>query len=641
MFGNGRKTIGVFITQVHHEFQEIVSRGISNRAGELGYNVAFFSNFLGYGEFQYELGERSITSLPSYQELDGIIILPDTMMVQGFEADIQEKLARYASCPVVSIRKRTEPYYNVLIDDSSVLDEIIRHFIVDHGYQRIHFLTGPKSNPASVQRLESFCRIMKEYGLPVEEEQIYYGDFWKYLGWDAVSYWLSDPQKCPQAIICANDNMAITVCKALEERGIRVPEDIAVSGCDNIATTEVYTPSITTAGVPVFEMGVEAVDKIDRHIRQIPQEKDTILKTVTYWRESCGCNPEGNRKTFAARRSRIINELEAKDMAISNNAFMSIELTNIKTIEEQDRKLASYAYMNDGFVSFYMCLHKDWELFGAKENTGTARNDEMIMEVGIRNGEWLQRMEYSGAKLLPSCCVSSEPQIFLFNMIHYQEICYGYTAISFKKGRVYQSSYQGWLVNVCNALENIRIHNVLERLVNRLEDISVKDELTGLYNRRALGQMGRSYLLQCLKRHNSLMVFSADMDKLKFINDNYGHASGDIAIQTVADALRYAARDGELCIRVSGDEFVVIGMDYDQEKIEGFTGRFEARLRQVNQESNRGFQVYVSYGWCIIKPEAETTIEDCLLISDAKMYQQKTRKQVQDWALFEDKERMI
>jgi diguanylate cyclase (GGDEF)-like protein len=137
------------------------------------------------------------------------------------------------------------------------------------------------------------------------------------------------------------------------------------------------------------------------------------------------------------------------------------------------------------------------------------------------------------------------------------------------------------------------------------------------------------------------MVFSADMDKLKFINDNYGHASGDIAIRTVADALRYAARDGELCIRVSGDEFVVIGMDYDQEKIEGFTGRFEARLRQVNQESNRGFQGYVSYGWCIIKPEAETTIEDCLLISDAKMYQQKTRKQVQDWALFEDKERMI
>jgi diguanylate cyclase (GGDEF)-like protein len=635
MFGNGRKTIGVFITQIHQEFQETLSRGISKRAAELGYNVAFFSNFLGHGEFQYEIGERGITFLPRYQELDGIIILPDTMFVQGFDASIREQLAQYASCPVVSVRKRTDPYYNVLIDDSSVLDEIIRHFIVDHGYKRIHFLTGPRNNPASIQRLDSFRRIMKEYRLPVEEEQIYYGDFWKYMGYDAVRYWLSDPRKRPQAIICANDYMATTVCKALSERGICVPEDIAVSGCDNIAITEVYTPSITTAGMPVFEMGVEAVDKIDRHVKQIAQEKDTLLRTVTYWRESCGCKPKGNRETFALRRSRMISELEAKDKAISNNAFMSIELTNVKTIEELDRKLASYTYMNDGFISFYMCLHKDWELFGVEDHTGITQSDEMVMEVGIRNGEWLPRTEYSRPKLLPSCYVGSEPQIFLFNMLHYQEICYGYTAISFYGGEVYQSSYQGWLINVCNALENIRIHNVLKRLVSRLEDMSIKDELTDLYNRRALEQLGKPYLLQCIKRKTKLMVFSADMDKLKFINDNFGHAYGDIAIRTVADALRYAAEDDEICIRVSGDEFVVIGMDYDQEKIEEFTRRFENKLNQVNQDSNRGFQVYVSYGWCIIKPEADTTIEDCLLVSDARMYQLKTRKDQEQKQLWE------
>ncbi len=634
MFGNGRKTIGVFVTQVYQEFQETLSKGISERAKELGYNVAFFTNFLGYGEFEYETGERSITTLPCYEELAGIIIVPDTMFAQGFDLSVLERISQFASCPVVSVRKRMEDYYNVLVDDTMVLDEIIRHFIVDHGYKRIHFLTGPRSNPAAVQRLESFRRIMEEYQLPVGDEQIYYGDFWKYTGYDAVRYWLADPQKRPEAIICANDYMAITVCKALEERGIRVPEDIAVSGCDNILMAEIYAPSITTAGVPVFGMGKAAVDKIDMHHHNIPQGRDTIVKTVTCWRESCGCRPVSNQEEVSRQRSRILNELEAKELAISNNAFMSVELTSIKTIAELNRRLASYTYMNEDFSSFYMCLYKDWELRGEEENAGIVQGDEMVMEVGIHNGEWLQRTEYSLPALIPPRYVGSEPQIFLFNMLHHQEICFGYTAISFHDGEIYQSSYHGWLTNICNALENIRIHNVLTRLVSRLEDMSIKDELTDLYNRRALEQLGKLYLFQCIKSETKLMVLSADIDKLKYINDTFGHASGDAAIRTVAEALQYAARDDEICIRVSGDEFVVIGMDYDQDKIEEFAWRFEERLRQVNEESNRSYQVYVSYGWYLVRPDADTTIEECLLVSDARLYRMKGRKKEMEQTLY-------
>jgi diguanylate cyclase (GGDEF)-like protein len=122
------------------------------------------------------------------------------------------------------------------------------------------------------------------------------------------------------------------------------------------------------------------------------------------------------------------------------------------------------------------------------------------------------------------------------------------------------------------------------------------------------------------------MVFSADMDKLKIINDNFGHANGDIAIKTVADALLYASEDDELCIRISGDEFAVIGMDYDQPKMKEFIDRFESKLDQINQEDGREYKVYVSFGWCIIKPNERTSIEDCLIASDSKMYQQKYQK---------------
>ncbi len=626
MFGNGRKTIGVFITQVNQEFQELLSKGISKRAKELGYNVAFFANFLGYGEFEYEVGERSIALLPRYQDLDGIIILPDTMFAQGFDKYIRDHITKYANCPVVSVRQKIDDYYNVLIDDTSVLDEIIHHFIEKHAYKRINFLTGPRDNQVSHVRLEAFKRIMKEHNLPVEEDQTYFGDFWKFMGYDAIRHWLADPDKRPEAIICANDYMAITVCNALAERGIYVPEDIAVSGCDNIAITEDFCPTITTAGFPVFEMGMEAVDKIYKHNNQIPQEKDSYMTTVTTFRESCGCNPAGKQENLTYRRNRIINDLEAKDKSIYNNAFMSVELTNVTTIAELDRKLASYTYMNEGFDSFYMCLYKNWEQLGLEKHTEAELTDDMIMEVGIKNGQWLQRAEFMRPQLLPVYHAGEEPQVFFFNMLHYQKICYGYTAISFREGQAYQSSYQGWLINVCNALENIRMHDFLNQLVSRLEDMSIKDELTGLYNRRALEQLGRKYMEQCIRRGTKLMVFSADMDKLKYINDNFGHANGDIAIKSVADALLYASEDDELCIRISGDEFVVIGMDYDQPKANEFIHRFERKLEQINQEGGREFEVYVSFGWSIIKPNESTTIEDCLIISDSKMYQQKYQK---------------
>ena len=627
MFGNNRKTIGVFATQLNREFQENLSRGICKRAKELGYNVAFFANFLGYDEIQFEIGERSLADLPRYEKFDGIIMMPDTMYVQGYEQAILDNINKYSECPVVSIRKKKDEFYNVLINDEHVLDEVIRHFIVDHGYKDINFLTGPKENPVSFVRLEAYKRILKEYNIPFEEDRIYFGDFWKETGRDAVKLWLSNPEKRPKAIICANDFMAITVMNELAKRGISVPEDIAVSGCDNIMITEDFNPAITTAGVRFYDMGIEAVNKIHKHNEGVSQEKDTYMNTITKIRESCGCRIEDNQDDSPLSRNRIIKELEEKEKAIADNAFMSIELTNIKTIEDLNNKLASYAYMNEGLESFYMCLHKNWDHLSTDSTPEQTSLEQMVMEIGIRNGQWLDKTEFSKSLLLPHVHKEADPQIFFFHMLHYQEIIFGYTAISISNNMIYKPSYQGWLINVCNAMENIRIHNELNRLVYKLEDMYIKDELTDLYNRRALEILGQQYLKQCIEENSKLMVFTADMDKLKYINDNFGHASGDVAIKVIADALKYAAEDDEICMRIGGDEFVVIGMDYDQKKMDHFLEKFETQIGRFNNKEGSDYKVYVSYGWSIINPNKYISIEDCLVVADSKMYQQKYEKE--------------
>ena len=628
MFGNGRKTIGVFVTQAFHEYQDLICRGICSRAYGLGYNVAIFSNFLGYGEFKYELGESNIAHLPVYEDLDGIILLPDTMHVKDFRNKIVENIRLYSKCPVVSVRESIDEYYNVLIDDDSILEEIILHFINDHKFRKLNFLTGPKDNPASVRRLNTYCRILAENGIPIEEGRIYFGDFWKNSARHAVDKWLSNSDTWPEAIICANDYMAISVCDALLDRGILVPRDIAVSGCDNLDITLDYVPNITTVGMPVFDMGVEAVDKIYKANRKIAQDKTSYLKGFTYIRESCGCRKHSDLEKIIRRRNSIIAELESKDRDIANNAYMSIDLTGVTTLDMLNNKLSSYTYLNKGFYSFYLCLYNNWDNFTQDSDFRKISDDGLVtMEMGMKNGQWLQKVQFNSRDLLPPVYMDEEPQYFFFNMLHHQERCYGYTAINFKQFQAYKLSYQGWLINISNALENIKIHTELNRLVYKLEEMSIKDDLTGLYNRRALHTLAQKYLEQCIKNGGNLMIFSADMDNLKYINDNFGHSKGDIAIMTVADALIIASEDDELCIRMGGDEYTVIGIDYSQEKAEKFVAKFEGAIKNFNENNVYNLKISISYGWIIIPANEDTKLEECISIADEKMYKQKYAKE--------------
>ena len=149
-----------------------------------------------------------------------------------------------------------------------------------------------------------------------------------------VKEWLADPDRFPEAIICANDYMAITVCHALAERGIMVPRDIAVSGCDNIEVTKDFSPPLSTVGIPVSDMGKEAVDKIHNMNNNTPQEETTYLRYITYIRESCGCEMSKKTTDVYEGRNNIIRELENRDEIISNTAYMSINLTGVTTLED-------------------------------------------------------------------------------------------------------------------------------------------------------------------------------------------------------------------------------------------------------------------------------------------------------------------
>jgi diguanylate cyclase (GGDEF)-like protein len=626
VFGNSKKTIGVFISQINDEYQDTLVRGIITKAKALDYNVAFFTNFGGFGQVNYDMGEAKIAELPNYDGLDGIIFVPDVMSIDNLEEQYKLIFKNRSHCPIVSIRKEIKDYYNVLIDDCTVLDEIITHFIEDHGFTRLNFLSGPKDFPDTDKRLQSYKKILTEHKIPVEEDRIYYGDLWKYAGFNAVEHWLNSDLERPQAIICANDNMALTILRALYINGISVPDQIAVAGCDDIEDAAEYSPSLTTVRMPVFEMGEEAVDKIHKHHLSIEQPKASYLKTITMYRASCGCKRNWYHESNNRRRNHI-NVRETLKSEITRNALMSADLTGLTRLEDISDKMQLYVYQNDNFADFCMCLFNNWDMYHSKEEEeNTDVDKELMMEIGIRNKVVYTKIKFSRDDLLPPLFSQDSPMIYFFALLHHQEHLFGYVGISFSRIQTYMRTFQAWLINVSNALENVRIHGELNRLVYKLEDMSIRDELTELYNRRVINTLGKKYLKQCLTHKSYLMVFTADMDSLKYINDKYGHSRGDIALRTIANALKYAADDDEICIRLGGDEFMALGMEYDEIKMAKFVKRFIGELDKFNKKHAYDFCVYVSYGCNLFLPDEKTTIESCLSSADALMYLQKSEK---------------
>jgi diguanylate cyclase (GGDEF)-like protein len=374
-------------------------------------------------------------------------------------------------------------------------------------------------------------------------------------------------------------------------------------------------------------MGMEAVDKINRHNMGIEQPKDTYMKTITIYRASCGCKRNWYHESNNRRRNHILAR-EILQSEIARNAVMSIDLTGLTKLEEVADRMWTYVHENANYTHFCMCLHKDWDNYDSDgEKNHLADSDEFMMEIGFKNRVGYTKIKCSKKELIPPELVEDQPMAYFFAVLHHMGHCFGYVGISYQKIQTYMNTFQAWLINVSNALENVRIHGELNRLVYCLEDMSIRDDLTGLYNRRVLNSLGRKYLNQCVIEQSKLMVFTADMDKLKYINDKFGHSSGDVALKIVSGALQKAADDDEICIRLGGDEFMAIGIDYDEAKMAKFINRFVEELNKFNNMKNNDFGVFVSYGYQLLLPDTTTTIEGCLSAADTLMYQQKYDKE--------------
>ena len=175
------------------------------------------------------------------------------------------------------------------------------------------------------------------------------------------------------------------------------------------------------------------------------------------YRESCGCtvSPEQEEEIAEIRRNYLLYE-ETLLREIGRNAFMSVDLTGQRTLDDVVSKLFYFVYENIGFNRFCLCLSEDWDDFDRKKNGDIWQmSDNVEMVMGQNGKKGFVKIKFKRRELLPKELVDDEPMILSFIMIHHQGEYLGYAAIGFKENKTFMTSFQAWVSNICNALQNV------------------------------------------------------------------------------------------------------------------------------------------------------------------------------------------
>ncbi len=621
MFCNEKKTIGVFAERALSEFQNKLCQGISAGAEKLGYNVVIFSSYGNYGHnARYFIGEQKLYDLPPYEKLDGVIVALDTMDEKESRDKILKNVREKCNCPIVSVREVIQDANNLLVDNTTCMEGVIKHFVEEHKFTRLSFMTGPEDRWDARERLVCFERVMEEYHLPVCENQKFYGDFWKNKGGEACD-WFLQQEEVPQAIICSNDYMAESVASELIGRGYRIPDDICVSGYDGVSSSMAFTPSITTMMVPFFEMGERAVEII--HEKQECPEKidDYYFEAQVIARESCGCQKQDDYEVIRVRRE-LYEEGKVEENRQLQFDFMSINLGEIFTMGGIADMISRYIYNVENFSDYALCLNPNL----LEREDFSDYDDTMELRIAFCNrrnmGEL--RLPYDKKELLPSLMTDDDrPQIWYFAPIHFQDKCFGFEAFRFYPKGETGKLYQPWNIVLSNQIQDAILNCKLQDAISELEYMYDRDALTGLYNRRGLESRGNKIFAKNIQKGRPVFHAVIDLDGMKQINDNYGHPEGDFALKKVTEALESISGENVICARTGGDEFVVLASNITEEQGVEKVREVEKYLSDFNASKEKEYNIYASVGYVCRVPKPEENMETFTRESDEVMYKNK------------------
>lgn len=264
--------IGLILPDITNPFFPLLARGIEDASHRLGYTV-FISNTDNDPKIEQEYIHKMVQ-----QQVGGVILIASTLEEEKVNDLIQLQTPFVLCDRFIS----NTPFDSVSIDHYKAAFEVVSYFI-EQGHERIAHIAGPSMVQSSDTRREAYLDAMKEAGL---SPCIRSGSFSYETGFTQMNEIVEEYR--PSAVFAANDLIAFGAINAVQCRGLKVPENVAFIGCDDILFAQMCTPPLSTISLPAYRIGVTAVELLNDRIKGVRKEaKQVILEHQFVKRQSC------------------------------------------------------------------------------------------------------------------------------------------------------------------------------------------------------------------------------------------------------------------------------------------------------------------------------------------------------------------
>lgn len=292
--GERRAAIGVIINELNDDYQLEILRGIEDSSAVRGNNLIIFVGRSVYSRREYSVHYDILHHFLTRNNIDGLILMSGSMTDKFYT---HEQLQRYCrslnNLPLASVGEKIEEGgCSILVDNEIGMASIVDHLIMTHGYRRIAYIGGPEGNQDADERFRAYKSVLAGAGIPYDESYVYHcRTFERLEGERAVKVLYKERKLEPEAIVAADDELALGAVGILKKMGKVVGRDVAVTGFDWAGEARYLTPSLTTVKQPLYELGHKAVETLHELIEERQRAGGVIkLQTEFKYGRSCGCS---------------------------------------------------------------------------------------------------------------------------------------------------------------------------------------------------------------------------------------------------------------------------------------------------------------------------------------------------------------
>jgi len=596
----GFKTIAYCISRFHRNEQWEHIRYMCEYAGQYNCRVFIFSTLtdLYYDDIN-DYGEKQIYSLMTPEAFDAVVIMSETFKKVRIDREIADR-AIAAGVPVISVNRQLEGCINIDFTYAETFERIVRHVVEDHGCRKVNYIGGDTVSKFSRERFEAYRKVLAENDIPFEKKRTGYGNFRDVEALQVLDEFLKE--ELPEAIICANDAMAVAVCGKLKFLGIKVPEDIIVTGFDGEDYEKYNDPRLTTAAYDWEKVTTTIFETVWELTEGRPVDELIWIPYKYQPGHSCGCNCNDVQSVANVIFKWQMNHGESGEFY--QDIINMISKTNYCEDFSEILGLLDICSKRIKYKRYWCCFKEEiWNKIEQKEPSEVEferikykekRNPAAINKIVVSHYD-VEGMEenvriISKEELLPDFYkLLEETESVMLLPIQLQGLFIGYIAITFDVSVINAELLYIFILNIRNIIESYWSRMAQDKLMSR-------DELTGMYNEKGFQRRIKKIFADG-RIVPDFTLITMCIDNLKKINDTYGNEEGDVALKELGRIIELTMEKNEFCARKGGDEFTIVSMSSGgRSRAQDMQDLIERRLADYNLMSGKPYDLQVSIG---------------------------------------------